>query len=197
MIYLVLIAFASLVQGFLVTYDELYLKHSVLGKNIEQISIYIYLIVEATCSLLFIRSYLRSRQTRRILALVNILFVICVIAYWQTHASIKVYPWFITNSEGFLIIAGALCFFYELFNYKPYLNLIREPSFWAISGMLVVYSAITPLFLVFNYLRKSDPALTSKLYIINHTSYCLLFITFVTAIVLDKNGYPKTINNIG
>ena len=194
MSYLVLIALASLIQGFAISYDDLNKSQTVLGKNVEQTSVYLYLVIELTCCLLFITTYLRTGKIKKILLPLNALFAVYAITYCSLHVNQRSYPWYITITESALIISGALYFFYELFHYKPHLHLVIEPSFWAISGMLVMYSAVIPLFLVFDSMRKSSPALTDKLYAINNVFYSLLFITFIIAILLDKKPVPGVIN---
>ncbi len=184
--YLVFLVAASLTQMVVVDYDYLKFQQSIFGRNIEQTSVYLYLVVEISCCLLFVRSYLQSGRMKKFLLTGNIIFAGAALAYWGMHLSSKIYPWYITTPEGTLIIFAALWYFYELFSNTPDKNLAQEPSFWAVSGMLIVFSAITPMFVLFNYLRKSDANLTASLYAINNASYGLLFITFIITILLDQ-----------
>ena len=193
--WLALLALASFTQAFVVNYNTYKISPHTTGINIEQISIYFYLVIEVTCCLLFISAYLKNNIVRRLLLLGNILFSICAIAYWRLHLSLHIYPWYITSSEGFLVITGSLCYFHELFSHKPNINLMQQPSFWAISGMLILFSTITPVFLAFNYLRKSDRSFADRLFAINNTSYILLFITFITTIALDRKQKNKPFIN--
>jgi hypothetical protein len=199
--WLALLAMASLMENLIANYVDirrLVLKTSplTLAKISEPASIYLYLAIEVTCCLLFIKSYLRTGAVKRLLLLGNFLFVTCSITYWRLHPFSNTYPWYITFSEGFLVIAGALSYFFELFSYNR--NLGKEPSLWAISGMLVLFSAITPLFLLFNYLRSINETLVFKLYAINNVAYSILFITFSVTMILDKKQKEQrhALNNL-
>jgi len=101
--------------------------------------------------------------------------------------------------EGFLVILACLYFFFELFTLQPNKNLIAESSFWAVSGMLVLFSIVTPVFILVNYLFQNNRPLFHTLYIINDISYSLLFITFIIAILYDKkqNSYFEHIAFLG
>ena len=192
--YLALLAIASVGQSWITDYAILSIRNSSAGRTIERISIDIYLVIEVTCCLSFIRFHLQSMKHKKILLFVNVLFTTCVII----HRSLNPYPtidnWHIMTLENILIIFGTFFYFFDLFNYDYKMGLARTPSLCAISGMAILFCATTPFFLFFDYLRKNHSQFANSLYAINNISYSLLFITFIIAILFDKRQLSKAAN---
>ena len=186
LIYLAIISLASLIQALIEELNLLIDLKEIKDKNIEQKAMYIYLAVETLCCGLYIRENIRSSPGKKLIMRSAVLFSIYIIGFGLLNFTTKFLPAHIEVIEGLIIIAYCLYFFYELFTVKPDKILYREPSFWAISGMLILFSAITPLFLFFNYLRDSHSPLARSLYAINNISYSLLFMMFIIAIICDK-----------
>ena len=189
---LFIISLASLIQTAL---TEAYLSGFVFfSKYFDQKSMYIYLIIELFCCSLYIRENIQSQISKKVVLTSSIGLELYIITYWALHFESRYLPLHIEIIEGFLIIAFCLYYFYELFTQRPDKDLLHTASFWAISGMLILFSAITPLFLFYDYLRKTHYPLIQSLYIINNVSYCLLFITFVIAILCNKKQPTKIIH---
>jgi hypothetical protein len=75
------------------------------------------------------------------LALINIFFVQRIYTF---HS--------ITYALGsLLILIVSIYYFFELFQMKQPINLVREPSFWICSGLLFYYSCTFPIFGYFNF----------------------------------------------
>lgn len=184
--YLAIVAFASFVQILIVEFIMLYDLNKKTGTYIDQKVMYIYLVVEITCCGLYVRENIQSGKSKKLMLASLILFSIYTITFGITHLSIKYLPSHIAIIEGLLIIVYCLYFFYELFIIKSDKILLSESSFWAISGMLVLFSTITPLFLFFNYIVNNHYTLAHSLYAINNIAYCLLFVTFIIAILQNK-----------
>jgi hypothetical protein len=60
-------------------------------------------------------------------------------------------------------------------------------AFWAISGMLLFFSLITPFFLLLDYLRRLNWFLSKELYAINNIAYSMMFILFTITILSRKD----------
>jgi len=190
--YLVILAISSLLQVLAVQNNELKHGSAAYSQYIDQRLMYIYLIIEIGCCLFYIRANIQSIIAKRLTLACLIAYAIYTITYWSLHYKEKYLPAHIEITEGFIIILFCLYYFYELFTLQPDKNLPREPSFWAISGMLFLFCAITPLFLFYDYLRKSISPLANSLYAINNISYSLLFITFIVTILLDQKKKRST-----
>jgi len=143
--YLAIISIASFVQVLLTELENLIDPHQKSGIYIDQKLMYGYLIIEIICSSLYISKSTQSPKIKKIIPGSAFLFGIYTITFWLPHFTTKILPHHIEIIEGFLIITYCLYFFYELFTTKPDKILLREPAFWAISGMLILFTAITPL----------------------------------------------------
>jgi len=191
--YLVIISVASIVQ---ITITELGILLDPKRKAnyyLDQQSMYMYLLIEITGCALYIRENIQSRQAKKLVLSSAIIFDMYIISFKLVHSSTLFVPSHIETLEGLLIIMYCLYYFYELFTMNPDKVLLNEPAFWAISGMLVLFSTITPLFLFFNYLRNNLRPLANSLYVINNISYILLFITFIIAITRNNAQVIKNV----
>ena len=185
--YLFILSLTSLLQSLIMQYAEL--KYSALIREyITLYSLYIYLIIELTCSLLFISAQSRSVVAKKIITISIILFTLYTILYSGIHSSSHNFHIQLPLIEGLLVIISALYFFYELFTLKPDKNLFATPAFWSISGMLFLFTVISPIFLLINYFRTNSRSLYFILYTINNVAYSLLFTTFLIAIILDQKS---------
>ena len=188
LLYLPILASASLIQILISQYDILSHHKSILGKLANNNAIYFYLIVESTCCLLFLSQSVSSSLSKKIILASAIAFIIYAVYYWTLNCTMwKSLP-FIQNIEGFLIIVPCLYYFYELLTHVSDKDLLFDPAFYVIAAMLVLFSAITPLFLFLNYLNKNYKPLADKLFMINNIAYILLFLSFLVAIFIDSRN---------
>jgi hypothetical protein len=193
---LLIIPGASFIQMLLVeliTYRGILLKSQ---PQIEQNSIYAYLVIESSCCALYIRENIISYRARKLLFAGGFTFVLYIVAYWASHFKEKYLPQHIIIAEGFLVIIFSLYFFYELFSQKTDKGIFRIPAFWAVLGMLVFFSSVTPLFLFFYYLRNVNSQLKDSLYIINNLAYCFLFIMFAITIFRKRKHTDQKIQSL-
>lgn len=193
-VYLAILCLASFLQELVVVCDDLKPRKSIFGSNVSQNSLYPYLIVELACCLLYIKANIKSRKVKKVISLATLLFIFYTIIFCTVHHTSHYFYLQIPTVEGFLIILFCLYYFYEIFTIRPDKKFSREPSFWAVSGMLVVLITLTPYFMLVNYFENNYRPLFRVLYIVNDISYCLLFITFIIAIVCDKRTFKY--NNI-
>ena len=184
--YLSILTLVSLLQEIVVVYDELKSNNTLLGKNVSQNTFYPYLIAELTCCLLYIKKSLLSIRVRKIIPVFILLFNLYTLIEWLGHPSSPDFYLSTSTIEGILIIIACLYFFYEIFTQRDIKPLLTEHFFWAISGMLIAFSIITPAFILINYVTAKSSFLFRSIYIINNAAYSLLFISFIIAIYYDK-----------
>src|SRR5439155_20436052 len=102
------------------------------------------------------RENIQFRQAKKLILFSAIIFDIYTLSFRLAYSSKTAFvPSHIEMLEGTLIIMYCLYYFYEHFTTEPHKTLVNEPAVWAISGMLILFSTITPLFLFFNYLRNN------------------------------------------
>src|SRR4051812_24247138 len=194
-LYLAILSFASITEMLIAEINQMIELKEIKNRHIDQKAMYAYLIIELLCCALYIRQNVRAIISKKIILGSAVLFNIYIIGFELLNPGIKFLPSHIEIIEGLIIIAYCLYFFYELFAAQPNKTLHLESSFWAISGMLILFSAITPLFIFYNYLRANHNPLAKGIYAINHISYSLLFITFIIAILVDRKQFSKTTNS--
>lgn len=194
MVYLVFYATSSLLQSLIVQYKHGLPHPTDLNVRIAHDSLYVYLIIELACCLLFIKSHLQSKAVKKAILPVILFFTLFTTYYWLGKPSFDDFYAQVPSVEGFLIIIPSAYFFYELLTREPHKDLFTEPSFWAISGMLVLFTIITPVFLLLNYFLHNRNDFFYKLYTTNNLAYTLLFATFAVAIVSDKRQPARRAN---
>lgn len=194
--YLVIYATTGLLQSIVIQYKRAQETPSPMDLRIAHDSLYVYLIVELTCCLLFIKSYLQSKRIKQLILPAIGLFWIFTIYYWLFKPSNTNFYSEVPTVEGFLVIIPAAYFFYELLTGRPDKDLFTEPAFWTISGILVLFTVITPVFLLLNYFIQNKNALFYKLYITNNIAYTLLFTTFVIAIASARKPNGASVRGI-
>ncbi|MBS1565399.1 MAG: hypothetical protein JST39_13490 [Bacteroidetes bacterium] len=166
------------IQGVLVECISSRTVKSVLASRIAHDSLYVYLGIELCCCLLYIRAHTRSVMARKVLPGGIALFIPYMIYYWSRNPEATDFNSNIITVEGFMIILACVYFFIELLTRRPDQNLFTEPAFWCISGMLVLFTVITPVFLLVNYFLHNRETLFYRLYVANNLCYTLLFATF-------------------
>jgi len=146
-----------------------------------------YSVLEIGFYLFVLKEIMQSRKIRKIIrnliwiypliALVNILFLQKI---GHFHS--------MTYSLGcLLIVFMSIYYFYELFQIKQSVNLIREPSFWICTGLLFFYSCTFPLFGLVNFLIGAPRFIDQNLYYILMIMNVLLYSLFTIAILCRTN----------
>ena len=135
---------------------------------------------------MYIRENVQSKKIKKLVAAGAVIFVACTIIYFLSHLAQYILPLKITIIEGVFIITYCLYFFYELLTTTPDKEPLKQPSFWSISGMLVLFGTITPFFLFYDLLLEKHNHLAQNLFFINNIAYSLLFATFAIAIFVDR-----------
>jgi len=183
---LALMAGGYLLQSLLVEWLASLSNKTVLSQRVAHDSLYIYLLLELICCLLFIRWHTRSAIAKKILVGSILLFIPYMLYYWMSNPLATDFNSNILTAEGFLIILACVYFFCESLMGKPDQNLFTRPAFWNILGMLVLFTVITPVFLLVNYFIHNREAMYYRLYIANNLCYTVLFVTFAVAIMQDR-----------
>jgi len=184
--YLVGLAMASLIQNLIAQYDIFKWNKSILVKFANTHALYFYLIAESACCLLFLSASIKSILVKKIFLTGNIIFAVYCGIYWFLYYDSWPYLPIIQNIEGFLIIGACLYYFYESFTQAPSSTVSSDSTFWTASGIMALFSVITPLFLFLPYLKQRDQHLIDNLFTINNLAYSLLFFLFTLIMFLDS-----------
>jgi hypothetical protein len=88
----------------------------------------------------------------------------------------------ITYSLGcLLIVTASIYYFWELFQNKTYVNLIREPAFWICSGLLFYCACSFPVYALLNFISNVSRSFGRIVGLIMDLVYILLYLSFTIA----------------
>lgn len=100
----------------------------------------------------------------------------------------------VTYATGcLLIVIYSIFYFYELFNLPEFIDLLREPSFWIISGLLFYYTCTYPVMGMMNHLSRIPRLSYSTLEFLFTWTNVLLYLIFTIAFIC-RIRIPKSIS---
>ncbi|HEY4287752.1 MAG TPA: hypothetical protein VGN00_11685 [Puia sp.] len=87
-----------------------------------------------------------------------------------------------TFSLGSLFIVSAcIYYFWELFQLRSFVNLVRQPAFWICSGLLFYYACSFPLTSLLNFIHALPKVILQNLFIIFILLNIFLYLSFTIA----------------
>jgi len=88
----------------------------------------------------------------------------------------------ITSSFGsLLIVSGCIYYFWELFQQRFFVNLVRQPAFWIASGLLFYYAVSFPLQSMLNFIHDLSYTTLQNLFTIFILLNIFLYLSFTIA----------------
>ena len=82
--------------------------------------------------------------------------------------------------ESIIIIIPCLTYFREIFTWKEPVDLLREPSFWLVTGIFFYLATIFPLYVTRPYLTTNGfMGVTKSLYSINNFALSITYLLFI------------------
>lgn len=178
---LLLYSVIALVQCLMGVYVNVLLKYSEEREMLLEGSVNIFMIIEFGVFYIFLIKSISSKFFKKILKSVLVIFPIITCYFWISTNSFKETPSNFTVAESYLIIIPCLYYYYELFNVPPVTDILNSPNFWIITGMLLLFIILIPLFLQSNNLHLNTPNL-SRIYTITFIGYITLFSFFINAL---------------
>jgi hypothetical protein len=156
------------------SYMAFYHINNIFLNNIDSLVVIpfdLYLLREILSSRKAKRVFLYSFFIYLVLAIVNILLV-------QTSGNFNT----VTYCLGtFLIIAACIYYFWELFQQKSSVDLVRQPPFWICSGLLFYCTCTFPLFGLTDLLTRLPVVILQNLYSILIVINICLYLSFTIA----------------
>jgi hypothetical protein len=188
--WLVYQAGATLLQGipFIATFINEIFENDTSWHTIQAVGESIFLLLELIFCTLFIKASIANKLFKKAIVIYTgfVLLITPIFFFRNSIDATTSIPLFVI--ENICLTISCLLYFIDLFRQPPTRRLLREPSFWAISGMLLLYSVGTPLFVLMNALDYNFAI--STIYIINHILYCILYLTYLKAIQCSQ-ARPK------
>jgi hypothetical protein len=126
----------------------------------------------------FIINSIKSVKIKKILRFFVAGYPILVFYYWIYTPAFNEIPDYLTVIESYLIIIGCLFYYLEIFTTPANIKLLEHPQFWTITGMLLLFAFLIPLFLQRNNILLNFIDLYNTIYVMNFIGYITLFIFF-------------------
>jgi hypothetical protein len=145
---------------------------------IIEYSINIFLLVEFLLFYLLFFLIIKSKYIKYILVLLTFIFLCIIFYHWTYTNELYKNPARLTVIECFFLIIPSLYYFIEIFYYSPITNLLKEPHFWIVTGIMFFFTSIFPLFLLNIFVLYPRASFYNSMYSITYISYCLLFVMF-------------------
>lgn len=156
------------------------------NRNIETYILYnIFGVVEFAFFLFILSKIIQNKVMRRIISItliLNALISLGNLLLFQTDSYAS-----ISYSVGsLLVVIFCIYYFFELFRYPKFVNLVKEPSFWICSGLLFYFCCSFPLLGLTTFLESIPEVLLNHFFILlnvlNISLYSLFIIAFLCRI---------------
>lgn len=150
--------------------------------DIDKISANVFTLFEFILFSYFFLLVIKIPLAKKIIQINLCGFSAFCILYWLIPNNITKFPYQISTVECFLMIAYCLIYFFELFNNFSQQTLIpKPPSFWIVTGMLVYFICIIPMFLILGIVPDGISHYYDDLHYINFLSCSIFYISMIKA----------------
>jgi len=128
----------------------------------------------------FLFGIIRSSLIKRILIALVIIFTISFICYCVWVDLGKYLNTLAVVVESIIIVIPCLTYFRELFTRNRPIDLLREPSFWMVTGIIFYLATITPVNFAGAYLsHRGYSQVALNLYSINNFAFVITNLLFI------------------
>jgi len=156
------------------SYSAYYATNNVWLSNLDSvvvISFYLFLL----------REIVRSKRAKKVLLIFVLAYpIVSVINIFLLQTLPLLFPMTFT-SGGVLIVITSIYYFWETFQQKNSVNLIREPAFWICSGLLFYFTCTFPLNGLLNFVSSLPKVVIQNLYTIFILLNIFLYLSFTIA----------------
>ena len=112
--------------------------------------------------------------------------------FFASFHSLHNYSGCLSVTSCLLQIIPAFYYFYTLFRDPPVKNLLRDASFWIVTGIAFFNGLNIPLFLIETYIMDQFTPIYLNLYTINYIAYSFLFVLFIIGLLCDDSMKIRT-----
>lgn len=166
--------FVNLLIDISTNYTALYMIPNIFLNNIGDLVIFSF-------ELYLLREIMTSKRAKKVFLylfliypVVDLLDIFLVERYLHFHT--------ITYSLGsLLIVVGCIYYFWELFQQKTSVDLVRQPAFWICSGLLFYYCCTFPLYGLTNFINSLPMVVRRNLFTILIVINICLYLSFTIA----------------
>ena len=127
-----------------------------------------------------LRSVIHGPKAKRILLYCLIAFPLIFIVNIFLVQKFLVFQSLNYCLDCLVIVAASIYYFWEVFQSKNYVNLVREPAFWICSGLLFFCTCSFPVYGLVNFINIDITVIRIMVYILDFVNI-LLYLSFTIA----------------
>jgi hypothetical protein len=160
---------------------------------------YIFTLIEFLIFMHFFYNIINGTSKKRLIVLLITLFSLAYIFYLANdlihYKIIKSDTVTVVYTlESAVLLIPSVFYYFQIFTKPPTINLIRESSFWVVTGIFFSMICSLPYCIVENYLKKFNSELYAQLFAILYILYCLLFLMIIKAYFCENDDLKYELN---
>jgi hypothetical protein len=128
-----------------------------------------------------LREISASRKAKKVLLFIFLLYPVVAILNIFLVQHFRNFHTMTYSLGSLLIVTGCIYYFWELFQQKKSVDLIRQPPFWICSGLLFYYCCTFPLFGLTNFISSLPLVILQNLLTILIVINICLYLSFTIA----------------
>ena len=172
--YLFIYPLASLIQVislYVVTEIEFF---SAYAKSEVIFSIHLFILIEISIIYIFFYKIdILNNQIKRGLLVIYILYMSLYFLRMIFSNELLIHAKYTYYIQAIIILTPCFIYIYQLFLQPPTLNLLEEPTFWLIAGLIVYNTLTLPLYFMLGYFTNNP--MSDLIDFININGYSLIF----------------------
>jgi hypothetical protein len=143
-----------------------------------------------SCELFLLREIVFGKKAKKVILAFLIGYPVVFLIYIFVRSS-KTYQNMPYSIGCLLLVTSCIYYFWELFQQKNSVNLLRQPAFWICSGLLFYYTCTFPLYGLVNLLNSLPKIILENLFqifiLLNIFQYLSFTIAFLCRLKLRRS----------
>lgn len=153
--------------------------------GVADMSTNIFLLIEFVIIYHYFLQILKSKSKKKNLWVISVSYTLGIAFLWVCKKTFNNNPEILFVPQAICILYPTFCYFFESLKNPSRIELISEPSFWVISGLMLYFGCTLPLFLLNDFIDFSK-GFEKSIFSINFLCYGLLFILITKAYLCKK-----------
>jgi len=159
--------------------------------DVMYITCNLFLIIELYLIYHFFLKALASRPAKKLLYSIEVIYIVLICLYWAIYSTFLSIPTTLYIIQAFCILIPALLYFLELFKWPQAGSLLKIPSFWIATGVIVYFAGTLPLFVMRDFIFGRNRFIKEPtIYLINFIAYSIMFLFIAKAYLCPKRDTP-------
>jgi hypothetical protein len=156
-------------------------------RQIDNITISLFLIIEMTLLYLFIYRNVIGYKKKAAMRIIYVLFFLFIfISRTIKNLNIQNSPIQIFGLESLCLVIPSLFYFHELFRLSPTINFKNLSSFWVITGILFYNGCSLPIYILIHFIHQELELQLTILATLNFILYSVLILFIIIAFLCSS-----------